>query len=45
MESVDEWVVRTCAEQGVPVKITDPRVIAHAATLLNSGTTLRTTND
>jgi hypothetical protein len=28
------WAERTCAEQGVPVKVTDPEVIEKAATLL-----------
>ena len=28
------WVQRTCSEQGVPVTITDPRVLATVAVLL-----------
>ena len=28
------WVERTCAEQGVPVKVTDRRVVAQVAELL-----------
>jgi hypothetical protein len=28
------WVERSCAEQGVPVKITDRRVLAQVAELL-----------
>ena len=29
------WVERSCAEQGVPVKITDRRVLAQVAELLH----------
>ena len=31
------WVERTCAEQGVPVKISDPQTIAKVAELLAQG--------
>jgi hypothetical protein len=31
------WVERTCAEQGIPVKITDPLVLAEIAEILCSG--------
>jgi hypothetical protein len=31
------WVERTCAEQGVPVKITDPLVLARVAAILQEG--------
>jgi hypothetical protein len=31
------WVERTCAEQGVPVKVTDPLVLAEVAEILLSG--------
>jgi len=33
-ERVRAWVERTCAEQGVPVKVTDRRVVAQVAELL-----------
>lgn len=29
------WVIRTCADQGVPVKVSDPQTIARAAETLN----------
>jgi len=32
-ERVEAWVKRTCAEQGVPVKITDPLVLVIAKLL------------
>lgn len=32
---VRAWVERTCAEQGVPVKITDPVTVRRVATLLD----------
>ena len=35
-ERVQEWVERTCAEQGVPVKVTDPRVVREVAEILRS---------
>jgi hypothetical protein len=31
------WVKRSCAEQSVPVKITDPLVLAEVARILSSG--------
>lgn len=31
---VEEWVQRTCAAQGVPVKVTDARVIEQVAVLV-----------
>lgn len=31
------WVVRTCAEQGIPVKISDPQTTAIVAALLAQG--------
>jgi hypothetical protein len=31
---IEAWVARSCAEQGVPVKITDRRVLAEIAELL-----------
>ncbi len=33
-EDCQAWVERTCAEQGVPVKVTERRVVAQAAQLL-----------
>lgn len=30
------WVERSCVEQGVPVKITDPRTVRDAAVLLGA---------
>lgn len=33
-ERVRAWVERTCAEQGVPVKVTDRKVVAQVAELL-----------
>jgi hypothetical protein len=35
-ERVQEWVERTCAEQGVPVKVTDRRVVREVAAILRS---------
>jgi hypothetical protein len=32
--SAIEWVERECAEQGIPVKISDPETIARVAELL-----------
>jgi hypothetical protein len=32
--TVRAWLARTCAAQGVPVKVTDPRIIAAVASLL-----------
>jgi hypothetical protein len=31
------WVERTCAEQGVPVKLSDPLLLAKVAELLAQG--------
>jgi hypothetical protein len=31
------WVERTCAEQGIPVKVSDPATIASVAELLAQG--------
>jgi hypothetical protein len=36
-ERVEAWVERTCAEQGVPVKVTDPLVLPEIAEALRSG--------
>lgn len=33
---VQELVERTCAEQGVPVKVTDPTVLRRVAVLLGA---------
>jgi hypothetical protein len=33
-EHCQAWVERTCAEQGVPVKVTDRRVVAQVAELM-----------
>lgn len=33
---VREWTERTCAEQGVPVKVTDPVVLRSVAILLGA---------
>lgn len=33
-QEVAEWVERSCAAQGVPVKITDPSVIRQVVILL-----------
>jgi hypothetical protein len=33
-EMVATWVERSCAAQGVPVKVRDPEVVAQVATLL-----------
>lgn len=33
-EAVAAWLSASCAEQGVPVVITDPRVLAKVAALL-----------
>ena len=33
-EMVRAWLIRTCAAQGVPVKVADPRVIARVVALL-----------
>jgi hypothetical protein len=31
------WVERSCAKQGVPVKLSDPLVLAEIARILSSG--------
>jgi hypothetical protein len=31
------WIERTCAEQGIPVKMTDPVALAEIAAILRSG--------
>ena len=31
---VQAWLERTCAVQGVPVKVSDPRIVAKVAALL-----------
>lgn len=41
-DQVAAWVQRTCAEQGVPVYVSDPATIAQVVTLLRGGTTERT---
>jgi hypothetical protein len=33
-DALRAWVERTCAAQGLPVKVTDPAVVAAVATLL-----------
>jgi hypothetical protein len=33
---VQEWVERTTAEQGLPVKVTDPAVVSYVAQILKS---------
>jgi hypothetical protein len=38
---VREWVERTCAEQGVPVKVTDPLVLRKVADILNEARDVR----
>jgi len=35
-ERVEAWVAASCAEQGVPVKISDRRVLSEVAELLRS---------
>ena len=35
--SAIEWVERGCAEQGIPVKLSDPQTIAKVAELLAQG--------
>jgi hypothetical protein len=41
-ERAKAWVERTCAEQGVPVKITDPLVLDKIAKILLAGRDKRT---
>jgi len=35
--SAIEWVERECAEQGIPVKVSDPQTIVKVAELLAQG--------
>lgn len=35
-ERIEAWVERSCQEQGVPVKVTERRVVAEVAELLRS---------
>jgi len=35
--AVAAWVARTCAQQGVPVKVCDPAVLARVRDVLASG--------
>jgi hypothetical protein len=35
-ERIEAWVEASCAEQGLPVKVTDRRVLAEVAELLRS---------
>jgi hypothetical protein len=35
-EDVAAWLAASCAEQGVPVLVTDPRVLADVAALLSA---------
>jgi hypothetical protein len=35
--SARAWAERTCAEQGIPVKVSDPQTIAKVAELLAQG--------
>lgn len=41
-EQVAAWVQRTCAEQGVPVYVSDAATIDRVVTLLRGGTAERT---
>ncbi len=36
-EDVADWLAASCAEQGVPVLVTDPRILADVAVLLSAG--------
>jgi len=36
-ERVEAWVKRHCADQGVPVKLSDPLALAQIAEILRSG--------
>jgi hypothetical protein len=36
-ERAGAWVERTCAEQGVPVKLSDPLALAEIAAILAEG--------
>lgn len=38
-ETANEWVRRTCAEQGIPVHVTDDSVIRQVASILGCATT------
>ena len=44
-ERAKAWVERACAEQGVPVKLTDPLVLAEIAEILLSGREQRSTGE
>lgn len=35
-EDLAAWVAKSCAAQGVPVKVTDPTVVRRVAALLNA---------
>lgn len=37
-EELEAWVRKSCEEQGVPVKVTDPATISKVATLLGGST-------
>jgi hypothetical protein len=37
-EQAREWVRRTCEEQGLPVKVTEPTVIAQVVDVLSTAT-------
>jgi hypothetical protein len=39
------WVERSCAEQGVPVKMTDPLALAEIAEILLSGREKRSSSE
>jgi hypothetical protein len=39
------WVEKSCAEQGVPVKLSDPIALARIAAILSSGREKRTSGD
>jgi hypothetical protein len=36
-EQVAAWLAASCAEQGVPVRVTDPQVLGKVAALLAPG--------
>ncbi len=36
-EEVAAWLAASCAEQGVPVRVTDPQVLGKVAALLAPG--------
>jgi hypothetical protein len=39
------WVERSCAEQGVPVKLSDPLALAEIAEILRSGREKRSSSE